>query len=684
MTDAACVPGDPTRLGAAWDGTATNLAIYSSAGDYGGSVSVCILADDGGEQRLPLFPTPAGVWHGRITGLAPGQRYGVRVSGPHDPSRGLFFDPNVLLIDPYARALTPDPSGDPRRRQGVVVDGRYDWGDDRAPRIPLADSVIYESHVRGLTMRHPAVEPAKRGTYAGLAHPEVIGYLKNLGVTAVELMPVHESVSEPELLARGLVNYWGYETLGFFAPQGRYSSSGTRGEQVTEFRDLVKALHAEGLEVILDVVYNHTGEGGPGDPPLFLRGLANEVYYRLDPGNPGAYFDTTETGNSLDPGRLQSLRLITDSLRYWVEEMHVDGFRFDLAAELLRQHGLVDRAAAFVDLLGQDPSLAQVKLIAEPWDVGQTDSYEAGSFQPGWSEWNDLTRDGVRSFWLDGGRTGDLATRLAGSSDRFEGTHRGPEASINYLASHDGRTANDLVTYSAKHNEANGNNNTDGPSFEFAVNFGVEGPSDDPAIEGPRAQAVRNMLATLLLCQGVPMLLGGDERRRTQQGNNNAYCQDNELTWYDWADTPRTTAMTTFVSTLIAVRRAHPALRRNVFLTGKPGPGGLADITWFGVDGGAPDWSASSGFLGCLLAGDATGRSDPAGRALLDSDVVVLLNGTAQAASVAVPGRAGSAWTVILTTDTDTGAPPAGGTTGTTLTVPARTVLVATSPLPGA
>jgi isoamylase len=670
-----CAPGDPNRLGATWDGTVTNLAVVSNVAEFGGTVTACVLADDGTEQRFALYPTPAGVWHGRISGLAPGQRYGFRAAGPYDPSRGLFFDPAVLLTDPYARALTPDPSGGPRSRHSVVVDAVFDWGGDSPPRIAHADSVIYETHVRGLTMQHPDVAPAQRGTFAALASQPLIEYLTGLGVTAVELMPVHEFVSEQRLLDKGLVDYWGYSTLGYFAPHSGYSSSGTTGQQVTEFRTMVKALHAAGIEVLLDVVYNHTAEGAPGQPALCWRGLANASYYRLDPDDPARYVDTTGTGNSIDPSRFDALRLITDSLRYWVQEMHVDGFRFDLAAELLRQHGSADRAAAFLDLLYQDPVLSTVKLIAEPWDSAQGDPYQLGSFPPPWGEWNDRSRDTIRRFWLAGGGIGELATRLAGSSDVFVGTRRGPEASINYVASHDGRTANDLVTYQDKHNEANGENNTDGPGFEFSSNFGVEGPTGDAATAAARTRAVRNLLLTLLLCQGTPMLLGGDERRRTQQGNTNAYCQDNPISWYDWSGDPQADDMIGFVTRAIGVRRAHAALLRNRFLAGA-GAGALPDVTWFGRDGAAPRWDGGDRFLGMLLAGDATGRLNAQGGAINDDDVAVLVNGSDTAATVPVPGRPGASYTVAITTDDG----PAAGPSSSVL-VPPYAVVVATAPV---
>jgi isoamylase len=663
--------GDPTRLGARLHGAATNVAVYSTAGDYGGSVSFCVLDDDGTERRFPLSTTPAGIWHARIDGLSPGLRYGFRASGPTDPARRIYFNPATLLVDPYALALTG--TGTPRGRYSVLVDTTFDWGNDHPSRTRLADSVIYETHVRGFTMTHPDVEPKLRGTYAGLASPVILDYLVGLGVTAVQLLPVHESLTEQRLLDRNLTNYWGYSTIGYFSPNSRYAT-GSRGQQVNEFKAMVKALHAAGLEVILDVVYNHTAEGPIDQPALAWRGLANDAYYRFDPNNPTRYADTTGTGNSLNAGRLQTLQTITDSLRYWVTEMHVDGFRFDLAGELLRQHDNPDRAAAFVDLLYQDPIINKVKIIAEPWDIG---SYDLGYFAPGWSEWNDRCRNTIRSFWLTNTPIGELATRIAGSSDAFQGTHRGPDASINYVASHDGRTVNDLVTFAVKHNEANGDHNTDGPD-ETAVNYGSEGPSVDAAVEALRTRAIRNLLTTALVCQGVPMLLGGDERRRTQQGNNNAYCQDNPISWYDWTPTPAASAMTAFVTAAIALRRNHPALRRITFLTGAPGPTGHLDITWFGPDGQSPNWDNGAPFLGFVLAGDLTDRVDADGAALVDRDVAVLINNTSGDVTVTVPGRPDAPYTTLLTTATDTGSPPAAAPSGT-VSVPAQAIVVATA-----
>jgi len=691
MTDAAAAgasgvrPGDPGVLGATPDAEGTNFAVYSSAGAYDGAVTLCLLDDRGGERRVPMWQE-RDVWSCHVAGVGPGQLYGYRASGPMDPARGLRFDASRLLLDPYARAMTPVDPAQPRLLRCVVVDGAYDWGADRAPGRPWSETVIYETHVRGISVEHPDVPQELRGTYAALATAPILDHLASLGVTAVELLPVHQFVDEQSLLDRRLRNYWGYMTVGFFAPHAGYSAGGTRGQQVVEFKRAVQALHARGLEVILDVVYNHTGEGGPGDPALSFRGLANEVYYRLDPSDPSRYLDTTGTRNSMDTGRPQVLRLIMDSLRYWVVEMHVDGFRFDLAAELARQHGYVDRLSAFFDLLYQDPVLSRVKLIAEPWDVGAPDSYQVGGFPTGWSEWNDHVRDTIRDFWRGRAGLGDLGTRLAGSSDLFAVSRRGPDASVNFVTAHDGKTLSDLVTYEAKYNQANGEGNTDGAGDDHADNYGVEGPSDDPAIAAVRQRQRRNMLATLLLAQGVPMICGGDEIGRTQRGNNNAYCQDNAISWYDWRLGDDARQAIAFVKRAVGLRLAHPALRRRSFLSGAVDGGALPDVTWFGPDGGpmtVDRWNDPAGsFLGLLLAGDRTGTVDAGGRPLGDADLLVVLNAGEREVRVPVPGRPGAAYTVLLDT---TDAAGAGGAApvraGDSLAVGGRTVVVAAAPL---
>ncbi|HJT94094.1 MAG TPA: glycogen debranching protein GlgX, partial [Mycobacterium sp.] len=640
------------------------------------------------ERSEPMWPDQD-VWSCRVPGVSPGQRYGYRVSGPFDPSRGLRFDPSALLVDPYAYALTAADPAQPRRMHSVVIDPAFDWADDRPPRTAWADTVVYETHVKGLTARHPAVPQALRGTYAGLTHPAVLEHLSGLGVTAIELMPVHQFVSEQALLDRQLTNYWGYSTLGFFAPHAAYSVSGSRGQQVREFREMVRSLHAAGLEVVLDVVFNHTAEGHPHEPALSLRGLANEVYYRLDPADPSRYVDTTGTGNSLDTGRPEVLRLICDSLRWWVTQMHVDGFRFDLAAALARQHGYVDRLAAFFDLVYQDPVLSGVKLIAEPWDFGAPDSYAVGRFPAGWVEYNDTYRDTVRDFWRGQGQRRNLATRVAGSSDIYGVTRRGPDASMNFVTAHDGMTLTDLVSYSRKHNEANGEGNRDGTPHDRSTNHGVEGPTDDPAVRAVRRRHRRVLLGTMLVSQGVTMIGGGDEIGRTQGGNNNAYCQDGPTSWHDWAATDDSRAMTAFTARMIRLQAAHPVLRRRSFLTGTVAEvGALADVTWIGAEGtplSGDDWAdPGARFLGWLLAGDRVDLIDAQGIALTDDDVLVLANAGDEPVTLPVPGRSGAVWTVELDSSIDDGLPAPGSplAVGEPITVGPLSLVVAAAPLP--
>ncbi|MGF1662969.1 MAG: glycogen debranching protein GlgX [Kineosporiaceae bacterium] len=679
---AAAVPGDPTRPGAHADPDGTSFAVFSSAAAHGGHVELCLLDDDGGERRVPMVPEHD-VWHVRVPGAGPGQRYGYRVSVATGAPRGA----GALLLDPYARAMTPAPGGGPRDLHGVVVDPAFDWGDDTPPRRAWADTVLYEVHVKGLTMRHPDVPAALRGTYAGLAQPPVLEHLTSLGVTAVELLPVHQFLTEPFLLDKGLTNYWGYSTIGFFAPHAGFSASGTRGEQVREFREMVRALHGAGLEVILDVVYNHTAEGGEGEAALSLRGLADDVYYRH---HDGAYYDTTGTGNSLATGRPETLRLIMDSLRYWVTEMHVDGFRFDLAAALAREGLSVDGLSAFFALVYQDPVLSRVKLIAEPWDVGQWDSYQVGRFPAGWAEWNDRYRDAVRDFWRGDGRAGDLAVRLAGSSDLYGAARRSPDASVNVVTTHDGMTLHDLVTYSRKHNEANREGNRDGTDDNRSANYGVEGETGDPAVTAVRERQRRNLLATLLLSQGVPMLLGGDELGRTQGGNTNAYCQDNEISWYDWPGvTTSGWALVAFTRRVIGLQAAQPALRRRTFLTGTaPSGAELPDASWYDHDGSpmaGHRWAdPAARCVGLLLAGDRVDPLDARGRPQRGDDVLLVLNSHWQdAARFVLPGRPAAVWTSVLDTGHADGAPtaPVPQRVGAVLVVPPRTVVVATSPI---
>jgi glycogen operon protein len=684
----AAVPGDPHRLGAECDARGTNFAVFSSVGAYGGDVSLILVDDAGVETEVPLF-AETDIWHGYVADVGAGQRYGFRVNGPYEPARGLFFDRNVLLLDPYAKAMEPARSGAARELVSLVIDRSFDWADDVAAPRSWADTVLYETHVKGISAAHPGVPVPLRGTYAGLAHPAVLDHLVGLGVTALELMPVQQFLSEPFLLDRQLTNYWGYSTIGFFAPHGAYSSSGFGGQQVREFKAMVAALHAAGLEVILDVVYNHTAEGGPGAPALSFRGLANDAYYRLDPADPSRYIDTTGTGNSLNSDRPEPLRLMLDSLRYWVTDMHVNGFRFDLAAALAREHGYVDRLSAFFDLLYQDPVLNRVKLIAEPWDVGAPDSYQVGRFPAGWAEWNDRYRDTIRDFWRGRGSVAELASRLTGSSDIYGFTRRGPDASVNFVVAHDGKTLADLVTYEQKYNLANGEGNADGTSDDRAASYGIEGPTDDPAITAVRRQQQRNLLATLLVSQGVAMLSGGDEFGRTQGGNNNAYCQDNATTWYEWTPSADTSALTAFVARAVRLQLTHPALRRRTFLTGEAPSGRLPDVTWYDHSGQpmTPErWQdPTSHFLALLLAGDMTDRLTPEGHPEHDDDILVLLNAATDPAELTVPGRTGARYTVTLDTLSPDGAPEPETATlqpADRYIVAPRTVIIATSPVP--
>jgi len=650
-------------MGATWDGTGTNFAVFSSLAKAGGGVRLCLFDDRGRETRLTLVERTGDVWHGYAPGVGPGQRYGYRVAGPWEVPRGAMCNGAKLLVDPYALAVDgtadADPSlsgalpGDPflpderdsapHVPRSVVVDRRFDWGDDRPPATPWPDTVVYEAHVRGLTRCHPGVPEHQRGTYAGLASPAVVDHLTGLGVTAVELLPVHHFVSEPGLAERGLTNFWGYSSIGFFAPHGGYSSSGSGGGQVGEFKAMVRALHAAGLEVILDVVYNHTAEGGPDGPTLGLRGLDNPAYYRLDRDDPSRYYDVTGTGNSLNAGHPDALRLVLDSLRYWVAEMHVDGFRFDLAPALSRPRLDFDRHSPFLTMVHQDPVLAGCKLIAEPWDLGPG-GYQVGRFPAPWAEWNDRYREGVRDYWRgrSHGRS-DLSTRLTGSSDLFRPDEgRRPWASVNFVTAHDGFTLTDLVSFEAKHNQANGEGNTDGTDDNRSWNCGVEGPTTDPAVVGLRHRQRRNLLATLLFSQGVPMLLGGDELGRTQRGNNNAYCQDNEVTWYDWGPSAVDADLLAFVRHCTSLRRRHPVFRRRAFHLDGP-PGGMpGDIAWFerhGREMTHDDWASSDErVLGMFLVGRATGEVDEEGQPVMDDDLLLLCNGGALDCAFVLPG----------------------------------------------
>ncbi|WP_265521352.1 glycogen debranching protein GlgX [Oerskovia flava] len=675
-------PGHPYPLGATYDGSGTNFALFSEVAER---VELCLLDDDGTETRIEVEEVDAHVWHAYIPGKGPGTRYGYRVHGPHDPAAGHRCNPTKLLLDPYAKAIDGQIDGDealfsyrfddPESNEvneddsaghtmtSVVVNPFFDWGHDRPPNHDYHDSVIYEAHVRGLTMQHPDVPEELRGTYAGLAHPAIIEHLTELGITAIELMPVHQFVNDPTLVAKGLSNYWGYNTIGFFAPHNGYAGYGTRGQQVMEFKSMVKTMHEAGIEVILDVVYNHTAEGNHLGPTLSFRGIDNSAYYRLVDDDKAHYFDTTGTGNSLLMRSPHVLQLIMDSLRYWVEEMHVDGFRFDLAATLARQFHEVDRLSAFFDIVQQDPIISQVKLIAEPWDLGDG-GYQVGGFPPLWTEWNGDYRDTVRDFWRGEPSTlPEFASRLTGSSDLYEHSGRKPIASINFVTAHDGFTLADLVSYNDKHNEANGEGNNDGENHNRSWNCGEEGPTSDPDILELRARQRRNFLATLLLSQGVPMLAHGDEIGRTQQGNNNGYCQDNELTWMDWGgddglDEDRA-GLLEFARMLVHLRRDHPLLHRRRFFVGRrpdDDPDLVPDIEWFDISGERmddADWNQGyARSVMVFLNGDTIPEKDRRGEPIVDDSFLLLLNAHHESLDFTLPVSAyGEGWTVVFDTD---------------------------------
>jgi isoamylase len=734
-------PGHPYPLGATYDGTGTNFALFSEVAER---VELCLLKEDGTEQRVDLEEVDAHVWHVYLPGKGPGTRYGYRVHGPYDPANGHRCNPSKLLLDPYAKAIEGQVDGDeslfsyrfdqPEQARStgeatgddaadgdgdaagddtpasapplndddsaahtmvsVVVNPYFDWGHDRPPNRDYHDSVIYEAHVKGMTMRHPDVPEELRGTYAGMAHPAVIEHLVTLGVTAVELMPVHQFVNDPTLVERGLSNYWGYNTIGFFAPHNGYAAYGTRGQQVMEFKTMVKALHEAGIEVILDVVYNHTAEGNHMGPTLSFRGIDNKAYYRLVDGDEAHYFDTTGTGNSLLMRSPHVLQLIMDSLRYWVTEMHVDGFRFDLAATLARQFHEVDRLSAFFDIVQQDPVISQVKLIAEPWDLGDG-GYQVGGFPPLWTEWNGDYRDTVRDFWRGEASTlPEFASRLTGSSDLYEHSGRKPIASINFVTAHDGFTLNDLVSYDEKHNEANGEDNRDGENHNRSWNCGVEGPTDDPEVRALRARQRRNFLTTLLLSQGVPMLAHGDEIGRTQGGNNNGYCQDNEITWMDWGDgeglDDERAALLDFARRVVWLRRDHPVLHRRRFFAGRgeddrtTDPARLPDIEWLDITGSRmdqQDWDHSyARSVMVFLNGDAIPEGDRRGEPIVDDSFLLLLNAHHDVLDFTVPAAEyGESWDVVLDTD---GTVDVGDalTPGDTIPVTGRSVIVLTRP----
>jgi len=642
-------PGSAYPLGATYDGNGTNFALFSEGAER---VELCLFDDDGVETRLDIIEVDAFVWHAYLPNIGPGQRYGYRVHGEYDPASGKRFNPSKLLLDPYAKAVDGqidwDQSlfgynfGDPDSRndddsaahmmKGVVINPFFDWGGDRQPKTPYSETFIYEAHVKGLTQLHPGIPEEIRGTYSAIAHPVIIEHLKKLGVTAIELMPVHQFVDDDTLQQKGLSNYWGYNTIAFLAPQNTYSSTGEGGQQVQEFKGMVRALHAAGIEVILDVVYNHTAEGNHLGPTLSMKGIDNEAYYRLEADDKRYYTDYTGTGNSLNVGNPHALQLIMDSLRYWVLEMHVDGFRFDLAATLAREFYEVDRLAAFFELVQQDPIVSQVKLIAEPWDVGPG-GYQVGNFPPQWTEWNGKYRDTVRDFWRGEPATlGEFASRLTGSADLYENSGRLPVASVNFVTAHDGFTLRDLVSYNEKHNDANGEDGNDGESHNRSYNFGVEGPTDDVEVLTLRARAQRNFIATLLLSQGIPMLLHGDELGRTQGGNNNGYAQDNEITWVDWEniDLP----LIEFTAALSRLRRDHPTFRRSRFFDGRPvlqeEDAPVPDIVWLRPDGTPmrpEDWDSGFGrAVGVFLNGNGIRERDRRGEQIVDSHFIVLFN----------------------------------------------------------
>ena len=665
-------------LGASYDGAGVNFALYSQVAQ---KVELCLFDEHDAETRIEMTEQNSYVWHNYIPGLQPGQRYGYRVYGPYDPMHGLRCNPNKLLLDPYAKAIEGNIDGDEslfsywfkspddtsamndldsaaHTMKSAVINPYFDWGNDQHPYISYHDSVIYEAHVRGMTNLNMDVPPDIRGTYAGLAYPSVIEYLKKLGITAIELMPIHQFVNDSFLQEKGLSNYWGYNTIGFFAPHNAYSSSGERGEQVNEFKSMVKAYHRAGMEVILDVVYNHTAEGNHMGPTLSFKGIDNASYYRLVEGDQQHYFDTTGTGNSLLMRSPHALQLITDSLRYWVTEMHVDGFRFDLAATLARQFQEVDKLSAFFDIVEQDPIISRVKLIAEPWDLG-SGGYQVGGFPSSWSEWNGRYRDTVRDFWRSQPSTlPEFASRLMGSSDLYQVNGRRPVASVNFITAHDGFTMNDLVSYNEKHNEANGEGNRDGESNNRSWNCGVEGPTNIPDVNDLRQRQMRNMFATLLFSQGIPMICGGDEVARTQQGNNNAYCQDNEISWTNWHLDKGRKELLAFVSKLIHLRLDHPVLHRRRFFTGRePGDDSnmIPQVEWFDHTGSImdmDDWQNTHAFsMMIYLNGSDIPEVDWYGNRMVDNDFILIFNAHYEPIMFTLPDeRYGRKWQLVVDT----------------------------------
>ena len=695
-------PGIAFPQGATFDGAGTNFSVYSEAAD---AIRLCLFDERGREERVVMTEVDNHCHHVYLPGIKPGQRYGYRVHGPWDPGSGLRCNPKKLLIDPYAKAVEGEIEWDRRvyahradnpmrmdrsdsarnMPRSVVINPWFDWGDDVSPRRSLAETVIYEAHVRGMTMTHPDVAPELRGTYAGFASEPILDHLVDLGVTAVELMPVHQFVDDHHLVEKGLTNYWGYQTLSYLAPHNKYAAWGTAGELVAEFKHLVKALHARGIEVILDVVYNHTAEGDHLGPSLSLRGVDNATYYRLDADDPSRYVDYTGCGNSLNPRSPQVLRLIMDSLRYWVLEMHVDGFRFDLASALAREMHDVDRLAAFFDIIQQDPIISQVKLIAEPWDLGEG-GYQVGNFPILWSEWNGKYRDGIRRYWRGDDQTlADFAYRLTGSSDLYANSGRRPAASINFVTAHDGFTLRDLTSYRQKHNEANGEDNRDGESHNLSWNWGVEGETDDEWINEHRQRSVRSVLATLFLSQGVPMITMGDELGRTQGGNNNAYCQDNPIGWIDWRTADRD--LIEFCQSLARIRADHPVFRRRRWFHGKaPFGSGVADIAWFtpaGKEMTQNDWEV--GFaksLGVWLNGDALQSPGPTGQKIYDDSFLVFFNSHTEPISFVVSDTLPpESWSVAFDTS-GTLLPGTEVASSENIEVPESTVILLAAPRP--
>ena len=667
--------GQSYPLGATFDGSGTNFALFSEAAER---VELCLLDEDGTERRIEVTEVDAFVWHVYLPSVQPGQRYGYRVHGAYDPAGGHRCDPSKLLLDPYAKAIAGMASNHPslysysfedhearntddssqHTMHSVVVSPFFDWGNDHPPAHEYHDTVIYEAHVKGLTMLHPDIDDDIRGTYVAMGEPAIIEHLTELGVTAIELMPVHQFVQDGHLVEKEMRNYWGYNTIGFFAPHNEYSHAGQLGQQVQEFKQMVKNLHEADIEVILDVVYNHTAEGNQLGPTLCFRGIDNAAYYRLVEGDEAHYYDTTGTGNSLLMRTPHVLQLIMDSLRYWVTEMHVDGFRFDLASTLARELHEVDRLSAFFDIIQQDPIISQVKLIAEPWDLGEG-GYQVGGFPPLWSEWNGHYRDTVRDFHRsEPGVIGDFTSRLAGSSDLYQHTGRTPIASINFVTAHDGFTMRDLVSYNDRHNEANGEGGNDGESHNRSWNSGVEGPSEDPEVRALRLRRAKNLMATLLVSQGVPMILHGDEMGRTQGGNNNTYCQDNELSWMSWELDTDQMDMLWFTQQMIALRRDHPIFRRRRFLQGvvrDEADSALPDVEWLGTDGvpmTAEDWeSPQNKCLTMFLNGSAIPEPTLRGERIVDDSALLLFNASGNDVDfVLPPADHGASWTVAIGT----------------------------------